>query len=60
MNFTHKIAENITLKKAGLGFIVDQRNLPLSVEQNQMSDTRQRNSSLKHGRAEAGECKIRR
>jgi|GEM_PF-4011902 len=59
MNIAHTVARNIALKKAGFGFIVDRRRAPLSTA----ASSRQYESPLlqlkaKHGRTEAGGCKI--
>lgn len=59
MNFARKIAEIITLKKAGLNFILKQRRTLLQgAERLSMSDTPIPHPTAKLGRSEAGECKI--
>ena len=59
MNITHTVARNVALKKAGLGFVVDSRRAPVPTA----SSSRDYESpviqlKVKHGRTEAGDCKI--
>ncbi|GEO87520.1 MULTISPECIES: hypothetical protein [Alphaproteobacteria] len=59
MNITHTVARNIALKKAGLGFVVSHRRtaVPMSASSRQY-DAPVLQLKVKHGRTEAGGCKI--
>ena len=61
MNLAHKVAQNIALKKAGLGFIVGHRRAPVpSAEILRTYEAPLVQLKMKHGRTEAGDGKISR
>ncbi|EUB97525.1 hypothetical protein PMI07_000085 [Rhizobium sp. CF080] len=61
MNIAHTVARNIALKKAGFGFIVDGRRAPVSTAAtSRQYETPVLQLKVKHGRTEAGGCKISR
>lgn len=59
MNIAHTVARNIALKKAGFGFIVDRRRAPVPTAAfSRRYDAPVLQLKVKHGRTEAGGCKI--
>ncbi|WP_137129466.1 hypothetical protein [Rhizobium sp. FY34] len=61
MNITHTVARNIALKKAGLGFVVDHRRSAVpAAASSRHYESPVLQLKVKHGRTEAGGCKISR
>lgn len=59
MNLAHTVARNIALQKAGLGFLAYQRRTPVpTASASRLYEAPTLQLHAKHGRTEAGECKI--